>query len=150
MIGPIVLALIAGAALIFTWQAYPIWSMGQPGPGLLPAIAAGIMAIAALLALVPRRRMAAAIDADEPHANAEAPVNRGKVLAYMAGLVMMPPAVVAIGMLPALGLFVLVILRFVEQASTKRAVVAAAGAVVGSWLLFEVLLRVSLPRPFWW
>jgi hypothetical protein len=148
--GAIVLALAAAAALAFVWGAYPLWAFGQPGPGLLPAMAAALVLIATLSAILAQRRtgepVASPVDLAPETA---APASR-KVFVYVAGLVALPPAIAVLGMLAALGLFVLLILRFVERADTGLACAVAGGSVAGSWLLFEVLLRVSLPQPFWW
>jgi hypothetical protein len=150
LIGAIVLALAAAAALAFSWGAYPLWSFGQPGPGLLPAMASALVLIATLSAIVAERRTSETVASPvDLSPETTAPASR-KVLAYAAGLVALPAAVAALGMLPALGLFVLLTLRFVERTGTGLAVAVAGGCVVGAWLLFAVLLRVNLPQPFWW
>lgn len=53
-------------------------------------------------------------------------------------------------MLPALGLFVALILRFVEDLRVRDAALIALACVAGSWLLFEKLLSVPLPKPALW
>jgi hypothetical protein len=149
-IGAVVLALAAAAALAFVWAAYPLWAFGQPGPGLLPAMAAALVLVATLSAIVTQWRAGAAAAAPRELAEAVAAPASRKVLVYAAGLVALLPAIALLGMLAALGLFVLLILRFVERAGTALAVAVAGGSVATSWLLFEVLLRVSLPQPVWW
>ena len=60
-----------------------------------------------------------------------------------------PPPIMAIGMLPALCLFILFCLRVAERMSWRSSVAIAVGATAGSWLLFERLLQVQLPRGLW-
>jgi hypothetical protein len=150
LVGTIALALAATAALAFVWREYPLWAFGQPGPGLLPAMAAALVLIATLSAILAQRRTGETVASPVDFSpETTAPASR-KVLVYVAGLVALPAAIAVLGMLAALGLFVLLILRFVERAGTGLACAIASGSVAGSWLLFEVLLRVSLPQPFWW
>jgi hypothetical protein len=150
LIGAIVLALAAAAALAFSWGAYPLWSFGQPGPGLLPAMAATLVLVATIAAIVAERRARETVASPVAMAPEAAPPASRKVLVYAAGLVALPAVIAALGMLAALGLFVLLILRFVERASSGLACAVAGSCVAGSWLLFDVLLKVSLPQPFWW
>jgi hypothetical protein len=112
-------------------------------------MAATLVLISTLSAVMAQRRAETVASPVDLAPETTSPASR-KVLVYAAGLVALPPAIAALGMLAALGLFVLLILRCVERAGTALACAVAGGSVAGSWLLFEVLLRVSLPQPFWW
>lgn len=71
-------------------------------------------------------------------------------LTYMAGLVVLVPLTPLIGLLPALAVFIFAILYFVERLALLHAAAIASVAVAGSWLLFERLLAVPLPKPMFW
>lgn len=137
MIGPALLALCAALALYLGREA-EIWSYGAPGSGLLPTIAALILLVASLGSF---RR--------EPEEERE-PVNLPRAAAYAAGLVALPPAVMLLGMLPALALFTAVILRLVEGYRATPVLAVTAASVFGNWLVFQRLLGVGLPQPAFW
>jgi putative tricarboxylic transport membrane protein len=134
-LGPLALSVVAVAAL-FVAGRYELWSFGSPGAGLMPVLAAGLLLATTLLAL----RVPAGSGAEED----EAPDN-GRVMRYVIALVLLPLLILAVGMLPALGLFVLVMLRIAERARWWTAVAVAAASVALSWLLFVRLLGVPLP-----
>jgi hypothetical protein len=139
MLGPLVLAAASIAALAIG-QSYEVWSFGAPGAGLLPCLAAAFLLVTSLLVL----REAPAVDA-EPE-----PESGSKILGYGIGLLVLPPAILALGMLPALGLFVLVLLRAVERARWSTAAAVATASTGLSWLLFVRLLHVPLPGSVFW
>ena len=69
---------------------------------------------------------------------------------YMVGLISLMALTPLIGMLPALALFIFAVLYFIEGLAALHATAIAGVAVVGSWLLFERLLSVPLPKPLFW
>ena len=133
-IAPIVLSVVGLSAVALAWT-YGLWSFGSPGPGLMPA-AAGVLLVCASAADF--RRIAAPSSA----------LNR-RLLAHAAALVLLPFASLVLGMLPALALYVIVILYLVERLRLRNALAVAGLATVGCWLLFEKLLSVPLPKPLW-
>lgn len=139
MVGPLALVAVAGVSLFLAWD-YGLWSFGSPGAGLMPSLAAALVVVASLLALREKRAPDTEEDGEPDH---------GRVARYMAGLVLLPPAIIAVGMLPALGLFILVLLRFAERMNWWAALAIAASSTAASWLLFERLLQVPLPRGLW-
>jgi tripartite tricarboxylate transporter TctB family protein len=69
---------------------------------------------------------------------------------YIGGLLLLVPAISLLGMLYTLGLFCFAMLYGVERLSLARATAIALGAMGGSWLLFEQLLSIPLPKPMIW
>jgi hypothetical protein len=136
LIGPALLSLVGVAALIFA-REYGLWSFGAPGAGLMPATAGVLLLVASVVDL--------RFSTDQGR-----PVIAWRPLSYMAGLVALVPLTPLIGLLPALAMFIFAVLYFVERLAVFRAAAVAAGAVAGSWLLFERLLSVPLPKSLFW
>ena len=124
------------AALLFA-REFGFWSFGSPGAGLMPAVAGTLLLLASLADLRPVKG---------PHRMALA----WRPLSYMAGLLALLPLTPLIGLLPALAVLVFVILHFIERVPLTRAVVITGATVAGSWLLFERLLSVPLPKSMFW
>lgn len=137
LVGPILLSITGVAALLLA-REYGLWSFGAPGAGLMPALAGTLLLLASLGDLRtekgPRR----------PPAFAWRP------LGYVAGLAALVPLTPLVGLLPALAVLVFVILHFLERVSLRRSTVITGAIVVGSWLLFERLLSVPLPKSMFW
>jgi hypothetical protein len=137
MIGPALLA--CGSLLaLYLGRGLEIWSFGTPGSGLLPTLAALIMLVASLASFQRQAKD------DERAENVSRPV------IYAAGLIAIPPVVLLIGMLPALALFTVLILRFVEGFRILPVLLITGASVFGNWIVFEKLLHVSLPKPGLW
>lgn len=134
--GPLALVALAGVALFIAWD-YGLWTFGAPGAGLMPSLAAALLAVTGLLALVEKH---------PPVADDDGEPDPWRLACYLIALVALIPAILAIGMLPALGVFILLCLRLAERMSWRSALTIAVGATAGSWLLFERLLQVRLPR----
>lgn len=137
MAGPLLLATLALAAL-FLGRNYEIWSIAGPGPGLLPAVGGTILLVASLASI---RR-----EAEEKFFSPQSRLVAG----YVAGLLALPPAVFLVGMLPAMAIFTIVVLLVFEKLRTRPVLIIAAANMLGSWILFEKLLGVSLPKPLFW
>ena len=137
LIAPAILSVVAIAALELSGE-FGLWSFGTPGAGLMPAAAGALLLCASLADLrIPRhlRRW---------------PVLPWRPASYMVGLVSLMALTPLIGMLPALALFIFAVLYFVERLAARHATAIAGVAAVGSWLLFERLLSVPLPKPLFW
>ena len=137
LIGPALLSLVGVVALVFA-QDFGLWSFGSPGAGLMPAIAAGLLLMASLADL--------RIGADQRRW----PVLAWRPASYIGGLALLVPLTPLLGLLPALAVFIFGILHFVERMAALRAAVMASATVAGSWLLFERLLSVPLPKSMLW
>lgn len=135
--GPLALVALAGVALFMAWD-WGLWSFGAPGAGLMPSPAAALLAIASLLAL-----------REAPPSDPEEEPDPGRLARYSIALVALTPAILVVGMMPALGLFILLCLRLAERMSWRSAALIAVAGTAGSWLLFERLLQVPLPRGLW-
>jgi hypothetical protein len=137
LIGPALLGLV-GIVALASAREFGLWSFGSPGAGLMPAIAAALLLTASLADL--------RIGATQPRW----PMLASRPASYMGGLALLVPLTPLIGLLPALALFIFGILHFVERMAALRAAITAGAAVAGSWLLFERLLSVPLPKSLLW
>jgi hypothetical protein len=137
LIGPAILSITGIVALAFA-REFGLWSFGAPGAGLMPTTAGALLLIASLLDL--------RIARDQR----QWPAIAWRPLSYMAGLVLLVALTPLIGLLPALAVLIFAILYFVERLALLRAAAIAGVAVAGSWLLFERLLSVPLPKPMFW
>lgn len=137
LIGPVLLSMAGVAALLFA-REFGLWSFGAPGAGLMPAVAGALLLLASLSDLRPVKGL---------HRRLEI---ASRPLSYMAGLVALIPLTPVIGLLPALAVLVFGILHFIERVTLSRAAVITGATVAGSWLLFERLLSVPLPKSMFW
>ena len=126
------------AALAAAWQGreWGFSEFGSPGPGLFPALAAALMGAAALLAL--RRRAPPTGETDWL-----------RLLAYVAGAFVFPLLLEPLGMTAAVVLLFLLLLAGLERMRWRVVLPVTAGAAAGSFLLFDRLLQVPLPRGWW-
>ncbi|MBS7703096.1 tripartite tricarboxylate transporter TctB family protein [Chelatococcus asaccharovorans] len=138
MRGALVLMAVAATALVYSVLHYDIWMSGMPGSGLMPLVGASLVIVACLGVAIRERGLPSGFTVHP------AP------LAYGVGFVLLLPLTALIGLLPALGLMAVAILRWVEHLSLGRSVAVAAVAVLGSWLLFQRLLLVPLPLGWIW
>jgi Tripartite tricarboxylate transporter TctB family len=139
--GPLLLAAFALAALVAA-RPYPLWADGALGSGLMPTVGAGLVLLASLAHLL--------IGAGQAGNEAGEQQNSGKVVAYLAALVALPLATALLGMLPALALFVALVLVLIERLPLPHALLIAAGSMAFNWLVFQRLLQVTLPRSALW
>jgi putative tricarboxylic transport membrane protein len=139
MKGRLAAAGFVAAALAAGWQGWE-WGFtdfGTPGPGLFPALAAGLMGGSALLAL--RRRAPKPDETDWL-----------RLLAYVAGAFVFPVLLEPLGMVAAVVLLFLLLLAGLERMQWRVVLPVTAGAAAGSFLLFDRLLKVPLPRGWLW
>ena len=137
LIAPALLSAV-GLAALFSAHELGFWSFGEPGAGMMPAIAGGLLLAASLADF---RSHATTQDISVPGR---------RVASYLVALVLLVPLTPLIGMGPALAVFAFGILRFVEHVATLRAAILALAMAAGSWLLFERLLSVPLPKSMFW
>lgn len=74
-----------------------------------------------------------------------AEANPGRQAMAVGGLVVLVAAFIVIGMLPACAIFIFVAMRFGACVSWAVALVAGGAMAAGVWLIFAMLLRLSLP-----
>jgi putative tricarboxylic transport membrane protein len=138
MTGPLALVALAVTALFLAWD-YGLWSFGSPGAGLMPSLAAILLAATSLMAL-----------GEKPIAEpVEGEPDPDRLVRYAIALIALVPAILVVGMMPALGLFMLLCLRLAERMSWRSSLTIALCGTAASWLLFERLLQVPLPRGVW-
>ncbi len=111
-----------------------------PGPGFLPLWLAGVVGGLSLLLLVrstgaprPRKPFIA-----NPAGMKSAAMVAGLYLAYILLLQ-------TLGLLVALAIFLLILIKVVERRSLLASVITAVAGSVSCYLLFEVWLKVPLP-----
>lgn len=132
------LALLLLFALGWFWFALrlPVWEYVQPGPGLFPAIAAGLAAVCATAALVATRHDVAAA--------AAAPEWR-RLFVYLAVVLAWPLGFAPAGFVASSLVALTLLLRLGERMGWLASLAAAAVATGAGWLLFVRLLGVPLP-----
>jgi putative tricarboxylic transport membrane protein len=129
--------MVGVAALLFA-REFGLWSFGAPGAGLMPAVAGALLLLASLSDLRPAKGL---------HRQ---PKVAWRPLSFIVGLVALVPLTPVIGLLPALAVLVFGILHFIERVTLPRAAVITIATIAGSWLLFERLLSVPLPKSMFW
>lgn len=127
-------ALLALGALALSLR-YPLWEFVQPGPGLFPAIAAGLSALCAIAAMLLRF----------PREGTAEPTEWPRLLVYGAVVLGWCAAFAPLGFAASSFLALLILLRVGEGLRWPLALGFAAITVALGWLLFARLLGVPLP-----
>ncbi len=124
-------------ALGWLWLALrlPLWEYVQPGPGLFPAIAAGLSVACAAAALAVTRRDATEEDAPEWR----------RLFVYLAVVLLWPASFAAAGFVASSLVALTLLLALGERLGWLAAMGSAAAATGAGWLLFDRLLGVPLP-----
>ena len=121
-------------AAIIAWHL-GVWSAGQPGPGLFPAIAGFLLAGTSIVCMATAGEVT-----DE-----EEPVDRRRLLQYGMAIVAFGLAMQILGAVIATFGLIFGVLRFIEHRSWLNAAVVAAVLAILSWTIFRHLLGVPLP-----
>lgn len=137
MAGIVALIIASAGAVIYSLFHYDMWSFGMPASGLMPVVGGVIVLASCLWVAV----------AEAPHARAE--ISRPSI-AYFAGFAALVPLAALVGLLPALFLVAVTLLRFVEAMPLLKATAIAAAIGAGSWVVFQKLLNVQLPNGSIW
>lgn len=137
MIAPALLSMLALYAALMA-ASYGLWDFGAPAAGMMP-MAAALLLLGASLGVLRWKKP-----------RLSWPPGAWRKAGTIGGLVLLVPAIALLGMLGALGLFCFAMLYGVERLPLARSAAIALGAVTGSWLLFERLLSVPLPKPIIW
>ncbi len=140
------LVLLAGAGFVGmeAWRL-TLWSApGIPGPGFLPLLLAIGLAVGAVGVFLEGARANSA-------GGAKWFADRGSVLrlvVLLACIVALVAAIEPLGMLLAVGLFLLVFLGIYLKGHWPVILLVAAGTPLGLYLIFERWLKFTLPRGF--
>jgi putative tricarboxylic transport membrane protein len=138
MIATVLLIIVSLGAFAYSVASFDIWSSGMPGSGLMPIVGAGLAILSCAAVLITERTTLIR------------PTVSRAPLAYAVAFALLLPLSWAVGLLPALGVLCVAILRYVERLSLGRSLAFALLVAGGSWLLFERLLLVPLPHGSLW
>lgn len=123
------------------------WSDFAPGSGFLPFwLGVVIVALALVVLAQTFRRPAVATAAAAPPAE---PRRYGRTVAIILGLFACLFALEYVGFVVAVGVYLGVLLAVVERRQPVEALLVAAGAVIGIWIVFKAWLKVPLPQGPW-
>jgi putative tricarboxylic transport membrane protein len=159
---PGIVVAVLGVLFCVGAVSYGVVDDGRMGPGLMPMVTGlGLVVLGTAIA-VTARPDGPAVTADGAVAPTEGEPVEGQltaddlvrdlevhhpsrpwlILAAIVGALIAAPLT---GLIPALGVMALVLLRFVERESWLLSGIVSVCLVVGSWLVFEELLEVNLP-----
>ena len=138
---------ILSAGMIWAALRLPYGNVHNPGPGFFPlwlGVILGGMSIA-LFARTTRgkeseRTLKEILEED---------VRWGKVLLVLAGLILYGLLMDHLGFLIMTFLLMALLLRFIEPQPWKVVIAWALAGSVGSYLIFEVWMKLRLPKGFW-
>jgi putative tricarboxylic transport membrane protein len=133
--------------IIIVASSYSVGTLSRPGPGFLPLLCGAAMAFFSgcvfFQAFLKRNR--SSVVAGEPFLS-----DRWRRIALgVVLLVGFALFVESLGFMPATFVFLLLVMKFVGASKWRTALIESVLATVCSWILFEVLLKVTLPRGFW-
>ncbi len=138
---------ILAAGMIWAALGLPYGNVHNPGPGFFPlwlGMILGGMSIAFLVQTTrgkeSERTLRDILEED---------VRWGKVLLVIAGLILYGFLMDYIGFLIVTFLLMALLLRFIEPQPWKAVIGWALGGSVGSYLIFEVWMKLRLPKGFW-
>jgi hypothetical protein len=143
----VILACVAWAG--WTAAGYGLWQGIEPGSGLFPLIAAMLAGSFAAVTLLGSLR-SGPVGQQDGHAPADTTERPAwRRLAVYAGVVLGWPLLLQpAGFLVSGALALLVLLRFAEALAWTRALAFTGVTLAVSWLLFERLLGVGLPKGY--
>jgi hypothetical protein len=126
---------------------YPLGTLRKPGGGFFPLIASILlMGLAALLTIQAFRGKETDKASQAPFfSEKEAP---RRILLGFAGLLGYRYLLPVIGFAPSTGVFILFLSRFLGKYGWLMSAVFAVITAVASYYLFEVWLKIPMPRPY--
>ena len=133
-------ALAVGA--FFESMKLPFGTVSAPAPGFFPAVLAVLLALASLLAFVEALK-----NGDEGAGHGER-VSWKKIVSTVAALFVFAFVFEQLGYLVATFLFIIFLLRAVEQKGWGLAVAVAFSASFVTYVVFGLLLGTPLPAGF--
>ncbi|HEY8368511.1 MAG TPA: tripartite tricarboxylate transporter TctB family protein [Thermodesulfobacteriota bacterium] len=136
----LVLVGVAAAAAAGT-RGLPVGSLGEPGPGFLPLVLAGLLALFGLIVAFADRRSGALRALEWPEAR--------HAVAILAACAFAALALERLGYRATVFVLVAVLAGVVERRRPLAALAVAAGLAAVTYYVFATLLKVPLPRgPF--
>ena len=135
-------ALLALAVLVaLQSRSYPFGTLAEPGPGYLPFLLALFLAAFSVLVMVRGGHSKLFSRAQFP--------DGGKALAILAGLAFCALAIETLGYRLTITALLVYYLGVVERKHPAIVAAVALGMALGSFYLFNTLLRVPLPVGPW-
>lgn len=140
-----VLALIGGAAALEAWS-YGLWRARAPGEGLYPfMVALALLALAGISVIQAATGRSPVSPAAADNDDAGPPQTR-KTGLYLAGLVALAALLPALGYWMTTAAVLVLILRGAERLSWRLTVAVTAASSFATYVVFERLLGLPLPR----
>ena len=135
-----------GLAVFLKSLTYPTGTLRKPGGGLFPLIASVLlMGLSALLTVQAFRGKAVDHSSQFPFfPEKEAP---RRILLGFAGLLGYRYLLPVIGFAPSTGVFIFVLSRFLGKYGWVASIVFAVLTAVAAYYLFQVWLKIPMPRP---
>jgi hypothetical protein len=141
------LVLFIFSGLIFWWSTrLPYGDIHDPGPGFLPlwlSLSLGVLSVGLLLISTLQKEGAKRLK----DLLAEK-IRWGKVLYVVIALFLYAYLIEYIGFLTVTFLFMAFLLRFIDPQRWRAVIAWALVASVGSYLIFEVWMKLRLPKGF--
>lgn len=139
--------LLLAAVMIWGASGLPYGNVHNPGPGFFPLWLGLIMAGMAI-GLIAQSTLTGK-NAQTIGSILEADVRWGKVLLVLAALILYAFLMDYLGFLLVTFLLMVVLLRFIEPQPWKAVIGWALVGSVGSYLIFDVWMKLRLPKGFW-
>ena len=139
--------LLLAAVMIGAASGLPYGNVHNPGPGFFPLWLGVIMAGMAI-GLIAQSTLTTK-SGQTLRGILEADVRWGKVLLVLAALILYASLMDYLGFLAVTFLLMVALLRFIEPQPWKAVIGWALVGSVGSYLIFEVWMKLRLPKGFW-
>jgi hypothetical protein len=139
--------LLLAAGMIWAALGLPFGDLHKPGPGFFPfwlGVIMGAMAIGLFVQTTLAKQSVRTI-----RNILEEDVRWSKVVLVLVALILYAFLMDTIGFLIVTFLLLVVLLRFIEPQSWKVVIGWALAGSVGSYLIFEVWMKLRLPKGFW-
>jgi putative tricarboxylic transport membrane protein len=140
--------LMVSIAIIIGSLAYSVGTWAQPGPGFLPLLCGVIMATLSLIIFF-QGIMKGKAKAKAKEEGSFLTARWGKLIAALAILFTYAFLIEEFGFLLMTFVFMLFTLKVVEPTRWRTAVIVSVLATILSYFLFEVWLKVPMPKGFW-
>jgi hypothetical protein len=138
----VVLLAVAGFVFYQSWLLPPSLTFG-PGPAFLPAWLAVLLAILSIILFVASLKPAALAQESSPWPGRRELTAVGLVL---GGLFVFALALEIAGFIISTFIFVLYLMRMTQKETWSKATLVALGTMGGLFIVFQVLLGISLPK----
>lgn len=138
--------LLLGIVIVAMASQFKIeFGAGDPGAGFWPAaLGALLIAFSVLLLVVTVKNSK---ELEQKTFTISTPANM-RVYVIMAIVVIFCIVLYFLGFYIAMALFVPIVMYTLEVRSPKKMIITTAATIIGVYVVFDVLLKISLPLPF--